>query len=110
MLSPGNIYTDLPMEPGSEQFLTLLESSGTTIERIVSRSHASPGDAWYDQDHDEWVIVLQGEAVLDFDGGKLVTMKTGDYLLIPRHTRHRVQHTSSETVWLAVHVTSAAFS
>ena len=104
MPTPLNIFSDLPKEPGSEQLLTLVESGGVKIERIVSRSHVGPKDFWYDQEHDEWVTVLKGEAILEFDGGEMVEMKTGDYLTIPKHRKHRVERTSEETVWLAVHV------
>jgi cupin 2 domain-containing protein len=104
MHSPHNIYTDLPRNPGSEHFLTFFESASVKVERIVSHAYISPKDYWCDQGHDEWVMVVKGEAVLQFDGGEMVTVKTGDHLLIPRHTRHRVERTSEETVWLAVHV------
>ena len=104
MPAPRNIFSGLPEEPGSESFLTLFEVAGVKIERIVSRSHASPEDFWYDQEHDEWVLTLKGEAILEFEEGERVGMKTGDYLLIPKHTRHRVERTSEETLWLAIHV------
>jgi cupin 2 domain-containing protein len=97
-----NIFADLPQQIGAEDFSRLFQSGSTNIERIVSRSHCSPPDFWYDQPGDEWVIVLRGHATLDFDDGS-VELKTGDYLTIPRHVRHRVARTSEETVWLAVH-------
>lgn len=90
--------------PCSEHFLTLFESDNVKIERIVSRSASSPPGFWYDQDHDEWVMVIKGTAELQFSDGKSVTMNPGDYLLIPRHEKHRVERTSEEVVWLAVHV------
>jgi quercetin dioxygenase-like cupin family protein len=31
-------------------------------------------------------------------------MKEGDYLTIPPHTRHRVDQTGQETIWLVVHL------
>lgn len=104
MSAPRNIYSGLREAPGPEHFLTLFESAGIRIERIISRSHASPPGFWYDQDGDEWVIVLSGEAVLRFDDGDSVEMRTGDHLLVPKHRKHRVERTSEETVWLAVHV------
>ncbi len=99
-----NIFSSLSGEPGSESFLTLFETAGVKIERIVSHSHASPKNFWYDQEHAEWVMVLQGEAILAFEDGKRVSMKTGDYLLIPKNTRHRVERTSDKTEWLVIHV------
>lgn len=76
------------------------------IQRIVSKGYSSPPDFWYDQAEDKWVIVLRGDATLEFEGGELARMKEGDHVTIPRHVRHRVQQTSTETIWLAVYVGS----
>jgi cupin 2 domain-containing protein len=89
---------------GREDVATLFEQAHVKIERIVSYSHQSPPGFWYDQEGDEWVIVMRGSATLEFAGGEIVQMKAGDYLEIARHVRHRVARTDSETVWLAVHV------
>ncbi len=43
---------------------------------------ASPAGFWYDQDEDEWVVVLRGTATLEFAGGEQVELKAGDYLTI----------------------------
>ncbi|MEY4483423.1 MAG: hypothetical protein RL693_875 [Verrucomicrobiota bacterium] len=99
-----NIFTDLDEGSDNENFLTLFESAGAKIERIASHARASPKDFWYDQDHDEWVIVLKGEASLEFEGGDIVELKTGDYRLIQKHVKHRVERTTADTIWLAVHV------
>lgn len=85
----------------------MFESNGVKIERIVSHSAASPPGFWFDQAHDEWVIVLKGTAVLQFIDGKEVTLSHGDYLLIPKHEKHRVERTSEEVIWLAVHMPAA---
>ncbi|HEX5607525.1 MAG TPA: cupin domain-containing protein [Candidatus Binatia bacterium] len=98
-----NIFADLPQQIGAENFFRLFQSRSTNIERIVSHSHCSPPDFWYDQPEDEWVIVLRGHATLDFEAGGSVELKAGDYVTSPRHVRHRVARTSEETLWLAVH-------
>ena len=51
----------------------------------------------------EWVVVLHGEAVLEFEDEKR-RMVPGDYVLIPPRRKHRVFSTSMKepTVWLAV--------
>ena len=98
-----NIFADLPQEIRAEELFRIFQSDSTEIERIVSHSYRSPSDFWYDQDQDEWVIVLRGHATLDFGAGESVELKAGDYLTIPRHVRHRVACTSEETIWLAVH-------
>ena len=99
-----NIFLDLGLKVGSEEFCSLFESASTRIERIRSHSHADPENFWYDQAEDEWVMVLRGEATLEFAGAGSVELNAGDYLTIPRHVRHRVARTSEETIWLAVHV------
>ncbi len=79
--------------------------AGVRIERIVSRGHATPEGSWYDQDHDEWVIVLQGEGRVGYEDGRGVRLGPGDSLMLPAHCRHRVVSTSSHPVciWLALH-------
>ena len=86
-----------------EFFETLARVQGDArIERIVSHGHTSPEGFWYDQDEDEWVLILQGEARIGFPDGREIELKTGGCLLLPRHVRHRVAYTSTPCVWLAV--------
>jgi len=83
----------------------LQENNTVRIERIVSRGQNSPKEFWYDQDENEWVILLKGSAVLLFkDKNKIVKMKVGDYIKIPAHKKHRVEETSKieDTIWLCV--------
>lgn len=92
------------MASPDEAFDTLHESPSVKIERIVSHSAASAEGFWYDQEQDEWILVVKGEATLCFHPDERVHLTVGDHLLIPRHRRHRVEQTSAETVWVAVHV------
>ena len=103
-LEVKNLFAGLAGSSGGEEFLTLWENPSTKIERIVSHSHSSPAEFWYDQPGDEWVIVLRGSATLEFADGKSVDLGAGDYLEIARHVRHRVARTADETIWLAVHL------
>ena len=101
----NNLFKDLPNSIPEELVDVLTQSSTVRIERIVSTGHATADGEWYDQDQDEWVVVLKGEAKLLFDGDREPrTMNVGDHLLIPAHRKHRVQWTSPDgpTVWLAV--------
>jgi GrpB-like predicted nucleotidyltransferase (UPF0157 family) len=82
----------------------LARIGGARIERIATPSTATPGP-WYDQDGDEWVAVLQGEAVLRLeDPEQLLTLRAGEGGLIARHRRHRVERVARPTLWLAVHL------
>jgi cupin 2 domain-containing protein len=99
-----NIFAALPESSREEQFLTLLEDSRVKIQRIVSDVPRGSSEVWYDQDHDEWVMVMRGIAVLEFEGGELIELKAGDYLTIPSHIKHRVEYTAPQTIWLVAHL------
>jgi cupin 2 domain-containing protein len=88
-----------------EEFVELLANKGIRIERIVSTGQITPQDAPYDQDHDEWILLLRRAAKLWIDGGAEHDIRPGDHLLIPAHRLHRVTWTSKEepTIWLALH-------
>ena len=104
MIDHGNIFSAVETIQGQEQFQSLLETASVRIDRIVSESHHSAAGFWYDQSETEWVMVLRGEATLEFEGGEFVELKTGDYVTIPPHKKHRVHRTAPLTIWLAVHV------
>ena len=96
-----NIF-DLPELLLPEELTTILAESGNVrIERIVSTGQVS---GWYDQPDTEFVVLLSGSAVVEYENGKTVAMSRGDTLLIKPRERHRVSFTSSEPpcVWLCV--------
>ena len=100
-----NLY-DLPEPlPAEELFTDLIPDRGVKIERIVSSGQTTPPGHWYDQDRDEWVILIQGSAVLQYQEGEEVTLSAGDHHLISAHRRHRVAYTSATPpcIWIAVH-------
>jgi cupin 2 domain-containing protein len=101
-----NIYASVPGALKEELLEILLAAKGFRLERIVSKGHATPPGDWYDQETGEWVILLKGGAGLRFEGQEDVwVMKPGDYVLIPPHSRHRIEWTAEgeTTVWLAFH-------
>ena len=103
-----NIFRATAGAIGSEEFLTLLKTEAVKIQRIVSRASTTPENEWYGQAYTEWVLVLRGHAVLEYEGGERIELKEGDYLAIPPHARHRVDQTGPETIWLVVHLTEGA--
>ena len=66
-----------------------------------------PDGQVYDQDHDEWVVLLKGRAELDIATERVV-LEPGAWLMIPAHVTHRVVSTEHGTVWLAVHMSGTA--
>ncbi len=104
-----NIFENIPDHIPEELFQEILKTENIKVERIVSKGHSSPDNYWYDQEENEWVILLKGSAGLLFEGDeKVVRLKSGDYINIPSHTKHRVEWTDPdmETVWLAIHYKS----
>lgn len=101
----GNIWAAIPKQLPAELTEILADSPAVRIERIISRGHRSDDGFWYDQDHHEWLLLLQGKAGLSFEGQPaIVALAAGDYLAIPAHVRHRVEWTAedTDTLWLAV--------
>ncbi len=100
-----NLFS-LPSESSDEEIVELLlPDRGIAIERIISTGQASPEGFWYEQIRDEWVALLQGEAVLNWEEGRRLELKAGDWVLIPAGERHRVEWTSKNPpcIWLAIH-------
>ena len=96
-----NIF-DLPELCLLEELTTILaESSSVRIERIISTGQVSD---WYDQAETEFVVLLDGNAVIEYDNGKTAALSKGDALLIKPHERHRVSFTSCNPpcIWLCV--------
>jgi cupin 2 domain-containing protein len=88
----------------SESLESLVNADGVHVERIGLRAKAGTEELWLHQETDEWVMMARGGAVLEFEEGGQVSMKTGDHLMIPRKKKHRVLLTSKDAVWVAVHL------
>jgi len=100
-----NLFDIPDMLTDEEIFESLLPDRGILVERIISAGQSSPPGFWYDQDRDELVVLLQGEAELAWPDGRTQQLRSGDWLLIPAHERHRVERTSINPpcIWLAIH-------
>lgn len=102
-----NIYKipDGLSDIGPEHLEVICSGRSVRIEKIISKGHVSEPDHWYDQGLDEWVLLLQGKASLEFGNGHIMHLQKGDHLLIKAGQKHRVSYTSKdpECIWLAVH-------
>lgn len=98
-----NLFADIPVDLPNELVSVLAENNTVRIERIISDGQASPEGFWYDQDQHEWVLLIAGAAVLEFED-KREELSPGDHLMIPAHQRHRIESTSltEKTIWIAV--------
>ena len=79
----------------------LKENEDVKFERIISTGQISD---WMVQEKREYVLLLQGNAVIEFND-KTVEMKSGDTLFIEKRERHRVAYTSENPccIWFCVH-------
>lgn len=106
-MKQGNLFADLPAgQMPHEVTESLVSAQGLHIERIISTGQATAEGEWLDQDRDEWVVLLQGDAALQFEGERDEhVMIPGDWLHIPARQHHRVVRTAPDkpTIWLAVH-------
>ena len=82
-----------------EVITTLLENEKIRIETIVSFGNVSPDDFWYCQSEDEWVMLTNGKAQIQFED-EFVDLCKDDHMLIPAYKKHRVSYTSDDAEWL----------
>ncbi|MGS3186036.1 cupin domain-containing protein [Aeromonas taiwanensis] len=106
----GNLLGKIPSPLPNEVFMDLVSTNHFRIERILSLGHQTPSGEWFDQDEHEWVLLVQGEAILVFitpDTGEQerAHLGPGDYINIPAHLQHRVEwtHPTEATVWLCIY-------
>ena len=82
-----------------EEAIALAVVDGAVVEQILSGRIDSPVD--YLADVDEWVVVLEGRAVLEVAGAPL-ELGAGDWVLVPARTPHRLLETEPGSNWLTV--------
>ena len=101
----NNLLKNIPKNISKELFETLVENEHIHIERIISKGHASPVEGWYNQEKNEFILLLKGAARLEFEDGRVVSLGVGDWLEIVAHQKHKVVWTQpqGETVWVGVH-------
>ena len=93
-------FFDYKIPKKDEQFDNIFEKKGIKITRIVSSRIENKKE--FLQKENEWVIVLEGEALLEMNK-KIYRLKKGDFLFIEANTPHKLLKTKEGTLWLAVH-------
>ena len=98
-----NIFEQIIVDKNEEKFFEILKNETIKVEKIVSNGQTSPENFWYEQEKSEFVLLLEGFAILEFENRE-VELKKGDCLNIEAYEKHRVKFTSLDepTVWFAV--------
>jgi cupin 2 domain-containing protein len=99
-LSRGRLRSGADAPDEGETFIPMVDSPAVLVEQILSSTRAS--DELYVQERDEWVVVLEGAAVLDI-AGVTTELAGGEWIVLPAGVAHRVVRTEPGTNWLAVH-------
>jgi len=104
-MKSSNIFANIASSVNGEVFEDIISKENIQIQRIISSPNSGDTSKWYDQDTDEWVIVLQGSAIITFENKDKTHLNAGDYLNIPAHTKHQVSWTTPDekTIWIAIH-------
>lgn len=99
-----SLFDGIPRELPAELTTVLAEGGGSRVERIVSRGHQTASGEWYEQEMDEWVVLITGAATLEFADGAAIELAPGDWVDLPAGLRHRVAWTApgEDTIWLAL--------
>ncbi len=86
-----------------EIFNNLLSHKNVKINKIISPPNFVSEQ--FIQDEDEWVILLQGSAVLEINQTTTKLVKDS-HIFIPAKTPHKIISTdaNTETIWLAIHI------
>lgn len=84
-----------------ENFEALYEKDGILIERIVSSDKLESIE--YNQPYDEWIVLLDGEAILEIEN-EIFNLQKGDVRLIEKNMKHKVLKTKRGTIWLCIHL------
>lgn len=103
MIEKISFYDNITSDVNYEKFFEIFKNDVIKIEKIVSNGQSSPEDFWYEQEENEFVLLLKGNAILEFEDQTMI-LNEGDAVNIPALKKHRVKQTSLEepTIWLAV--------
>ena len=103
MMNKYNIFEEIIIDKNEEKFFEIFRNETIKVEKIVSNGQKSPDNFWYEQEESEFILLLDGFAILEFED-RIIELKKGDCLNIKAMEKHRVKFTSLDepTIWFAV--------
>lgn len=98
-----NIFEKIIVDKTEEIFFEIFKNETIKIEKIVSNGQKSVENFWYEQEKSEFILLLEGFAILEFEDFE-IELKKGDCINIKAKQKHRVKFTSLNelTIWFAV--------
>jgi cupin 2 domain-containing protein len=72
-----NIFEKIIVDKTEEFFFEIFKNETIKIEKIVSNGQTSPENFWYEQEKSEFILLLEGFAILEFENRE-VELKKGD--------------------------------
>jgi putative monooxygenase len=107
-VSAGHVRPD--RRRGGELRPLLTPGTAGATSGFMGVATVDPGDAVREHYHpysEEFLYVVSGEALIRVDG-EPIGMRPGDALLLPRHTRHRLENHGAEPVRVVFHLSPLA--
>lgn len=108
MTETFNLLSNIPLSSNQEIFETITQNNNIKIERIISYGQTTAKDYWYNQEDDEFVVIIKGNAKITYEDGEIFDLKKGDSLYIKAHQKHQVTYTSNPTIWLAIFISPSS--
>lgn len=98
-----NIFEKIIVDKTEEIFSEIFKNETIKVEKIVSNGQKSVENFWYEQEKSEFILLLEGFAILEFEDFE-IELKKGDCINIKAKQKHRVKFTSlnEPTIWFAV--------
>lgn len=98
-----NIFEKIIVDKTEEIFFEIFKNETIKVEKIVSNGQKSVENFWYEQEKSEFILLLEGFAILEFEDFE-IELKKGDCINIKAKQKHRVKFTSlnEPTIWFAV--------
>ncbi|MDR1614086.1 MAG: cupin domain-containing protein [Campylobacteraceae bacterium] len=94
---------DKPAPKCGEIHDILCKLDNVEIAHIISSSMLP--DMEYCQNMDEFVMILEGEALMKIENQE-IRLKKGEYIFIKAFVKHRILNCKNGTHWLAVYIKS----
>ena len=70
-----NIFEQIIVDKNEEKFFEIFKNETIKVEKIVSNGQKSPENFWYEQEKSEFVLLLEGYAILEFENREVELKK-----------------------------------